>query len=107
MYGFGLLGYRDTSFYDMDARDFIQMVEGALFWEWECEDRLFSQFAVFTAQQIYASGNVKKGTGIKKLVNGLYKPYSERLEESGNSRVTYVGRAKVEELRRRIREKFK
>lgn len=91
----------------MDVVEFIQMVEGALFWEWECDDRLFSQLAVFTAQQMIATGNMKKNTDVKKLVKGLYKPYSERLEESGNSRVTYVGRAKVEELRRRIREKFK
>lgn len=108
MYGIGLLGFRDTSFYNMDVAEFVQLVDGAMLWEMEKEDRLFSQFAVFTAQQMLATGNLKKNTDIKKLVNSLYQSYTDRMKAIGNSgKLTYVGKEKVAELRRKIQEKFK
>lgn len=106
MYGYGLLGYRDNSFYQMDAFEFLQQVDGAMQWQLEQEDRLFEQFSIFTAQQMLATGNMKKNTDIKKLTKQLYMPLEERRSGS-TGKIQYVGEEKVAEMRAELMRRFK
>lgn len=108
MYAFGLLGYRDTSFLTLTVPEFLSMIDGALHWQLEKEDRLFTQQSIFVAHLMSSSGNLKKDTDLEKLRKQIYPTLEDRknLQKTGNSKLTYVGEAKINQLRTEIKEKF-
>lgn len=108
MYAFGLLGYRDNSFLQLLVPDFLSMVDGALHWQLEKEDRLFTQQSIFVAHLMSVSGNLKKDADLDKIRKQVYPTLEDRLnmQKTGNSKLTYVGEAKINQLRTEIKQKF-
>ena len=108
MYGYGLLGFRDNSFLQMTVPDFLSMVSGALQWQAEKEDRLFTQQSIFVAHLMSASENLKKDADLNKVRKQIYPTLEDRKNEqrTGNSKLQYVGEEKINQLRAELKEKF-
>lgn len=108
MYAFGLLGYRDNSFTSLTVPDFLSLVDGALHWQLEQEDRLFIQQSIFVAHLMHASGNLKKDADLDKIRRQIYPTLEDRinLQKTGNSKLQYVGEKKINEMRADIKQKF-
>ena len=106
MYAFGLLSYRDNSFLQLSVPEFLVMVDGALQWQAEQEDRLHEQQSVFVAQLMLVSGNMKKGTKPDKLRKELYMPLADRQKAVIDMQPKHVGKQKVTELRNKIAQNF-
>ncbi len=106
MFAFGLLGYRDNSFLSLTVPDFLAMVDGAMFWQLESNDRLFEQQSIFVAHLMTSTGNLKKNTDLNKLRKGIYLPIEDRKKSVGSSKLQYVGKQKIEQLRDELKDRF-
>jgi len=71
-YGYGLLGLRPEELYSLDSFDFLEMVEGSLAWNEHKTDDMLDWFSWFTANQMVATGNFKKGTEPEKVKESLF-----------------------------------
>lgn len=108
MYGYGLLGFRNNDFLQMSVPDFLVMVSGALHWQAEIEDRLFTQQSIFVAHIMHSGGNLKKDVDLDKVRKQIYPTLEDRrnLQKTGNSKLQYVGEEKIKQLRAELKEKF-
>lgn len=81
-YGYGLLHLTPEQLYEIDIRDFVDMVNGALLWKRDTENELYDivmeQLSHFFANVMLSSGNYKKGTKIEKIRESLYIPVRDR-----------------------------
>ena len=81
-YGYGLLHLTPEQLYEIDIRDFVDMVNGALLWKRDTENELYDivmeQLSHFFANVMLSSGNYKKGTKIEKIRESLYIPLRDR-----------------------------
>lgn len=108
MYGVGLLGFRDNSFYSMDVVDFLDLVSGAMRWEVEKDDRLFEQLSIFTAHMMVSTGNYKKDTDLNEMRKQLYMPFEEKLKalEKQSTDGSAMTKKDVENKKAELQEKF-
>lgn len=113
-YGYGLLRLKPDELYEMDVRDFLDMVNGAVSWDrdlYETQLDIEMQYlSRFAASIMYSSGNYKKSTKIEKLMQSLYIPLKDReasekkQRQSGKPQRSHKSSPadKVEELKRRF-----
>ena len=97
-YGYGLLHLTPEQLYEIDIRDFVDMVNGALMWHRDTENELYDtvmeQLSHFFANVMLSSGNYKKGTKLEKIRESLYIPVeAESCEMSRESLMSASSRA--------------
>lgn len=80
-YGYGLLKLSKDELYSMDCFDFLETVEGNLLWHEFKVDETLNNFAWFTANQMMATGNMRKGTDVLDLKKDLYKSLEDIEDE--------------------------
>lgn len=82
MYAYGLLRLKPEDLEEIDVRDFLDMINGALLWERDMEenrlDIWFDQLSHFTANIMLSSGNYKKSTKLERIKESLYIPLRDR-----------------------------
>ena len=67
MYGYGLLGLNPEQLYEMDVRDFCDMVNGKLGYESLIKDADREYLSHLAGSIMLSSGNYKRGTKIDKI----------------------------------------
>lgn len=81
-YAYGLLRLKPEDLEEIDVRDFLDMVNGALSWDRDVNDAeldiLFEQLSHFTANIMLSSGNYKKSTKLERIKESLYIPLRDR-----------------------------
>ena len=107
-YGYGLLKLTPEQLYEIDIRDFTDMVNGALLWDNEQIDTVYDvvmeQLSHFVANIMLSSGNYKKGTKQEKVRENLYIPLRDRekfaRKQEGKGKRSHIAsdKKKVEEL---------
>lgn len=111
-YGYGLLHLTPEQLYEIDIRDFVDMVNGALMWHRDTENELYDtvmeQLSHFFANVMLSSGNYKKGTKLEKIRESLYIPlrdrekFERRIQGKGKRSHMPSDKKKVQELMKRF-----
>lgn len=71
---YGLLGYRDSSFWQLETSEYSDMLEAVLETQFESEDRLLHRLAHQFAGVMLSSGNMKKHSKMGEIVESIYAP---------------------------------
>lgn len=93
----------------MDVIDFLELVEGAMRWELEKEDRLFEQSSIFAAHIMLSTGNYKRNTQLDQMRKQLYLPLEDRFKivnEQQTAGKDENSKAEVEKKKAELQEKF-
>lgn len=111
-YGYGLLHLTPEQLYEIDIRDFVDMVNGALMWHRDTENELYDivmeQLSHFFANVMLSSGNYKKGTKLEKIRESLYIPLRDRdkfeIRRQGKGKRSHMpsDKKKVQELMKKF-----
>ena len=102
---------------NIDVKDFLDMVNGALQWDSDVKtseiDLWFDQLSHYTANIMLSSGNYKKSVKLERIKESLYIPLKDREayeRKHGHSKGSRPKRShlnapadKVEELKKRFK----